>query len=56
MRSIRIVCSKLLRATAARALQALRLGLVVFVICVSAFSQGNQGRITGTIFLETWRN
>jgi hypothetical protein len=53
MRSIRIVCSKLLCAAAARALQALRLSLMVFVVCVSAFSQGNQGRITGTITDQT---
>jgi hypothetical protein len=41
--------SETLRANAARAMQALCLGLGVFLVCVPLFSQGNQGRITGTI-------
>src|SRR6202521_6207237 len=38
-----------LRVDAARAMQTLCLGLGVFLVCVPVFSQGNQGRITGTI-------
>jgi hypothetical protein len=41
--------SQSLRANAARAMQAVCLGLGVFLLCVPLFSQGNQGRITGTI-------
>jgi hypothetical protein len=38
-----------LRGDARRAMQAVCLGLGVFLVCVPLFSQGNQGRITGTI-------
>jgi hypothetical protein len=38
-----------LRVNAARAIQALCLSMGVFLVCVPLFSQGNQGRITGTI-------
>jgi hypothetical protein len=41
--------SESLRANAARAMQVLCLILGVFLVCVPLFSQGNQGRITGTI-------
>jgi Carboxypeptidase regulatory-like domain/TonB dependent receptor len=53
MDSVRIVFSKLLRATAARAVRALCLTATVFLICLPLFSQGNQGRITGTITDQT---
>jgi hypothetical protein len=53
MNSVRIVLSKLLRATAARAVQALCLSAALFLICAPLFSQGNQGRITGTITDQT---
>ena len=45
--------SKLLGATAARAVRALCLTATLFLICVPVFSQGNQGRITGTITDQT---
>jgi hypothetical protein len=44
---------KLLRAISARAMQAFCLILGVFLVCVPLFSQGNQGRITGTITDQT---
>jgi hypothetical protein len=43
-----MVCQSL-RANAPRAMQVLCLSLAVFLVCVPLFSQGNQGRITGTI-------
>jgi Carboxypeptidase regulatory-like domain len=53
MDSARIVLCKLLRARAARAVQALCLSGAMFLLCVPLFSQGNQGRITGTITDQT---
>ena len=53
MDSVRILYSKLLRVTAARAVRALLLSAAIFLICVPLFSQGNQGRITGTITDQT---
>jgi hypothetical protein len=44
---------KLLRAISARAMQALCLTLGVFLVCTPLFSQGVQGRITGTITDQT---
>jgi hypothetical protein len=38
-----------LRAHVTRAIQSLCLSIGVFLVCVPLFSQGNQGRITGTI-------
>ena len=34
---------------ASRAIQALCLSIGMFLVCVPLFSQGNQGRITGTV-------
>ena len=53
MDSVRIELCKLLRARAARAMQALCLSGALFLLCVPLFSQGNQGRITGTITDQT---
>src|SRR6267378_5033376 len=53
MNSVQVMSSKLLRAKAARAMQALCLTLGVFLVCVPLFSQGVQGRITGTITDQT---
>ncbi len=53
MTSVQTLYSKLLRAEAARAMQALCLCLGLFLICVPLFSQGSQGRITGTITDQT---
>jgi hypothetical protein len=53
MNSVRIVFSKLLRATAARAVRALCLTVTLFLIYLPLFSQGNQGRVTGTITDQT---
>src|SRR6202171_3107235 len=41
--------SQLFRVYSARAMQALCLSIGVFLVCVPLFSQGNQGRITGTV-------
>jgi carboxypeptidase family protein/TonB-dependent receptor-like protein len=49
MTFLRQMVSQLLRARAARAMQALCLSMGVFLVCVPLFSQGSQGRITGTI-------
>src|SRR6202163_858970 len=49
MNSVKPLFSLSLRSNAARAIQALCLSIVVFLVCVPLFSQGNQGRITGTI-------
>jgi hypothetical protein len=49
MSFLKQMVSESLRANAARALQAVCLGFGVFLVCVPLFSQGNQGRITGTI-------
>jgi Carboxypeptidase regulatory-like domain len=51
MNSAQVIFSKVLRT--ARALQALCLLMSVFLLCVPLFSQGNQGRITGTITDQT---
>src|SRR5260370_23599203 len=53
MDSVHLAFSKLLRATAVRAVRALCLSAAVFLICAPLFSQGNQGRITGTITDQT---
>src|SRR6202790_4513000 len=49
MNSVKPLFSLSLRSNAARAIQALCLSIGVFLTCVPLFSQGNQGRITGTI-------
>jgi outer membrane receptor protein involved in Fe transport len=49
MSFLKQMVSESLRANAARAMQAVCLGLGLFLVCVPLFSQGNQGRITGTI-------
>src|ERR1700675_559747 len=49
MNSVKSTFSLTLRSYAARAIQVLRLSIGVFLVCVPLFSQGNQGRITGTI-------
>src|SRR6267154_716495 len=53
MNSVQVMSSKLLRAKAARAMQALCLCMGVFLVCVPLFSQGSQGRILGTITDQT---
>src|SRR3979490_1187655 len=53
MGSVQIMSSKLLRANAARPVQALCLCMGVLLACAPAFSQGNQGRILGTITDQT---
>src|ERR1700682_498330 len=53
MGSVKELCSKLLRAKATRAMQALCLSMGVLLLCAPLFSQGNQGRITGTITDKT---
>jgi hypothetical protein len=49
MAFLKQMVNQLPRLNAARAIRALCLGIVVFLVCVPLFSQGNQGRITGTI-------
>jgi hypothetical protein len=49
MNSVKSNCGLAIRSDAASAIQVLRLSIVVFLVCVPLFSQGNQGRITGTI-------
>src|SRR3984893_17591108 len=49
MTSLKPLFSLTVRFHAARAIKVLCLGIGVFLICVPLFSQGNQGRITGTI-------
>ncbi len=53
MGSVQIMFSKLLHDNAARAVQALCLCMGVLLACGPAFSQGNQGRILGTITDKT---
>src|SRR5260370_27797145 len=53
MISVQLMSTKLLRAISASAMQALCLTLGLFLVCVPLFSQGNQGRITGTITDQT---
>src|ERR1700704_349022 len=53
MGSVQIMFIKLLRDNAARAGQALCLCMGVLLACGPAFSQGNQGRILGTITDKT---
>jgi carboxypeptidase family protein/TonB-dependent receptor-like protein len=49
MAFLKQMVNQLPRLNAARAIRALCLGIVVFQVCVPLYSQGNQGRITGTI-------
>jgi carboxypeptidase family protein/TonB-dependent receptor-like protein len=49
MTFLRQMVNQSVQVHAARAVQALSLSLGVFLLCVPLFSQGNQGRITGTI-------
>ncbi len=49
MNFLKQMFSQTLRVNAARAVQALCLSVGVFLVCVPLFSQGSQGRITGTI-------
>src|SRR6266849_10346078 len=49
MQFFKQIFNQLFRLNAARSIQALALILGVCVVCVPLFSQGNQGRITGTI-------
>jgi hypothetical protein len=49
MTFLKQMLSQLLRVNAAKAMQALCLSMGVFLVCAPLFSQGNQGRITGTI-------
>src|SRR6202171_5439066 len=49
MSFLKQMVSQLFRVYSARAMQALCLSIGVFLVCVPLFSQGNQGRITGTI-------
>jgi hypothetical protein len=49
MNSVKPVFSLSVRFRAARAIQVLCLSIGVFLVCAPLFSQGNQGRITGTI-------
>src|ERR1700758_3219576 len=53
MESARVMFSKVLRATAPRAAQVLCLSAAVLLAYTPLFSQGNQGRITGTITDQT---
>ena len=49
MNSVKPLFSLSLCCNGARAIQVLCLSIGVFLACVPLFSQGNQGRITGTI-------
>src|SRR3984893_16353582 len=49
MNSVKPLFSLAVRFRAARAIQVLCLSIGVFLVCAPLFSQGNQGRITGTI-------
>jgi hypothetical protein len=49
MNFVRQMINQALGVHATRAMQALCLGAGVLLVCVPLFSQGNQGRITGTI-------
>jgi hypothetical protein len=49
MTFLKQVVSQSFRVRVARAMQALCLSMGVFLVCVPLFSQGSQGRITGTI-------
>ena len=51
MYPVKIVFSKLLTVTLAKAV--LSLSIAILLVCVPVFSQGNQGRITGTITDQT---
>src|SRR5437879_5953384 len=42
-----------LRVNATKAIQALWLGIGMFLVCVPLFSQGSQGRILGTVTDQT---
>src|SRR5260221_10273883 len=53
MNSVQVMSIKLLRAKAARAMQALCVCIGVLLACVPLFSQGSQGRILGTITDQT---
>jgi hypothetical protein len=49
MTFLKQMLSQSLRVNAAKAMRALCLSIGVLLVCIPAFSQGNQGRITGTI-------
>src|SRR6202158_4554364 len=49
MSFLKQMVSQTFRVYSARAMQALCLSIGVFLVCVPLFSQGNQGRITGTV-------
>src|ERR1700730_4721806 len=49
MTILKQMVSQSFRVYASRAMQALCLSIGVFLVCVPLFSQGNQGRITGTV-------
>ena len=49
MSFLKQMVSQSFRVYSARAMQALCLSIGVFLVCVPLFSQGNQGRITGTV-------
>ena len=53
MNSVMPMFCRSLRVHAARSMQALCLSIGMFLACVPLFSQGNQGRITGTITDQT---
>ena len=53
MGSVKVTVRDFLRLKATKAMQALCLCFGVFLVCVPLFSQGNQGRITGTITDQT---
>src|ERR1700676_732399 len=53
MNSVMPMFCRSLRVHAARSMQALCLSIGVFLACLPLFSQGNQGRITGTITDQT---
>src|ERR1700694_5474355 len=49
MSFLKQMVSQSFRVYSARAMQAMCLSIGVFLVCVPLFSQGNQGRITGTV-------
>src|SRR3984893_17171789 len=53
MNSVKPLFSLSLSCNGARAMEVLCLSIGVFLACVPLFSQGNQGRITGTITDQT---
>src|ERR1700675_3449203 len=53
MGSVQVMFRNFLRLKATNAVQALCLCFAVFLVCAPLFSQGNQGRILGTVTDKT---